>query len=91
MRVITTSSVLRGRATEADHEWLTAISQGLAERRGLGAPDLACHLTAAVGIAALGRAITFWAAEGGDKDLRTRTDEMFQLLTVLAAGWAESG
>lgn len=88
VRIVGTSPVLRGRAAEAMQEWQAAVSDALAERRGLPAPDRACHLTAAVAMTAFGRAISSWAAEGGDDDLPARIDETFDLLTELAAGWA---
>lgn len=92
VRVVGTSPVLRGRAAEVMQEWQTAVTDALAERRGLASPDHACHLTAAVAMTAFGRAISSWAADGGDGDddgdVHARIDETFALLAALAAEWA---
>lgn len=84
VRVVSKAPVLRGRAEVLREEWQAGISEALAKRHGLPAPDNACRLTAEVALVAYRRAAESWVAEGAEDELADRVTEMFELLTTLA-------
>jgi AcrR family transcriptional regulator len=82
-RAMTSSYALTGRGLRAISAVQDAISDSLAERRGLREPDDVCRLTAAVAMATLAQAWGSWhrTPAGG---LEQRFDEMFELLGTVA-------
>jgi AcrR family transcriptional regulator len=84
-RAARTSPLLRGLSFDLAVKWQAAISEALARRRGLTAPDQRCRLVAGVAFAVLSNAINHWMDKDGAGDLRTVIDHGFEMLTGLCS------
>jgi AcrR family transcriptional regulator len=59
-RAASTSPILRGLSFDLASEMQATVTDALAERRGLPAPDLACRMASAVAFAAFGLGVNDW-------------------------------
>jgi len=82
-RAIESSTTLMGQHARAVAQHNAAVSEALAARRSLSAPDERCRLVAQVAALAMEHAYRCWL--GSELDLREVTSESFRLLRELAA------
>jgi AcrR family transcriptional regulator len=79
-RAAKTSPVLQGLSLDLALRWQADVSQGLARRRGITAPDRRCRLVAAMAFAVLSNAVNLWMEANSEGDLATLVDEGFDVL-----------
>jgi AcrR family transcriptional regulator len=85
-RAAGTSPLLRGLSLDTGLRWQAAVSEALARRRGLDAPDRRSRLVAAMAFAALNNAVNTWVDDGCVVELaRVLDDELSLLGDVCAA------
>jgi len=85
-----TSHMLRGLSYDRGLRWLAAITDALARRRGLDAPDARCSLAARVALSVLASAVEGWIAGGCLGDLAEAVEHGFDLMTELCRQWSKS-
>jgi AcrR family transcriptional regulator len=90
-QIVATNDLLRGMSFKRGHSWLATVSDGLAQRRGLDAPNQDCVVAARVALAAMADAVDGWIAEGCLSDLSDALDQAFDTLTRLCRIWSRSG
>jgi AcrR family transcriptional regulator len=87
-QAIATSEMLSGFAMNVGLKWRAVISEALARRRGLRAPDQRCRLTAGVAATSFADAVEEWVTAGAHGDLVAAVDHAFDLLGLLCAEWS---
>jgi AcrR family transcriptional regulator len=90
LRAAASSERLMGLSVHLGIKWQTVISEALAERRGLPAPDQKRRLTAAIAMAVFGNAANSWVQEGCPGDLASAVDQGFELMAALGLGCGPS-
>lgn len=88
-QAVMSSPLLRGLSTGLMARWQATISDALAQRRQLSAPDQRCRLTAAIVQAVLTNALIAWAQEGSG-DPGVAVERGFDLMAELCAEWGAS-
>ena len=86
-RAAATSPLLHGLSSDLATRWQTTISDALAQRRHLAAPDPKCQLTAALVMATFSETINTWVRDGSD-DLGAAIDRGFELMSMLCDEWS---
>jgi AcrR family transcriptional regulator len=86
-KAVETSAALRGLYNEMSRTWLEGIASALAERRGLGEPDLAAIITARVALGVFNEAVRAWGAGGYKAGVGAEVDCAFAKLRQLSAEW----
>ena len=81
---IATSHLLRGMTYNAGLGWHSAISEALARRRGLDAPDERSSLVAWMALSVFGGAVEGWIAGGCVGELGDAVERGFDLMTQLS-------
>jgi len=71
-----------------DSGWSDALSETLADHRGLAHTDPGCRLAAQVGLLVFARALADWVGGRGRQPLAEAVDEAFALLGDLCRDWA---
>jgi AcrR family transcriptional regulator len=82
-RAVASSPMLRGHEQDRQIEDVHAISQAIANRRGLSAPDERCGLLAAIGLLTYRRALGRWLIGPTDRDFADAVVDEFELLGSL--------
>jgi AcrR family transcriptional regulator len=83
------SAVLRGIYNDLNRNWLSAISEALAARRGLDEADEQSRVTARVALGVFGDAVGAWMTKDCQEELEDVIEQHFDTLTRLCAGWAQ--
>jgi AcrR family transcriptional regulator len=78
-RAAHTSPLLRGLSFDLGLQWQTAVSEALAQRRGLDVPDQRCLLVGGIAFAVLSNAVNSWLHDGGRTPLGPAIDRAFEL------------
>jgi AcrR family transcriptional regulator len=86
--VIAISPELRGVSFEVGFQWRAAISESLAQRHGLDAPDDRCVFAVSTVMSVFWRAVEIWRRGGATGELSDYFDEGFELMIGLCAEWA---
>ena len=86
-QAIDTSHVLTGLSYQIGVRWREAISDALAQRSGLKAPDRRCRLIAGTALSVFGNALLSWRLEGANRDLGRVVDETYELMTEVTSEW----
>lgn len=87
-RIVATSPVLEGLSLERGARWLEVITDALARRRGLEAPDDRALLTARVALAVLASAVESWLADDCQSDLADAVEHRFELMAEVCRQWS---
>jgi AcrR family transcriptional regulator len=80
-----TSPLLVGLSTNLTVKWQTTISEALASRRGLAAPDHKCRIAAAMALAIVTETATAWVHNDIQGDLAEALDQGYELMSRLCA------
>jgi AcrR family transcriptional regulator len=86
-RAIKTSPVLRGLSVDVGDDWLAAISQALAQRRGLDAPDPSCTMSAKAALIVIGYALNVWMAADCQGEFAAVLNESCGLMLGVCKRW----
>lgn len=89
-RIVATSDMLRGMSYQRGHLWLEAVSDGLARRRRLKAPDDHSVVAARVALGVLASAVEGWIDDGCKGDLGAAVDRSFDVMTDLYSQWSRT-
>jgi AcrR family transcriptional regulator len=84
---VAASPMLQGLSYQNGIRWLETITDALAQRRGLPAPDERSLLAARVVLSVLASAIEGWMASGCVGDLAEAVDRRFELMVALCGEW----
>jgi AcrR family transcriptional regulator len=77
-KAASTSPLVRGLSFDLGMRWQAVISEALAVRHGLAAPDAHCQVVASLVFTAFSRAVNHWVHEAGARgDLRDELDRAF--------------
>jgi AcrR family transcriptional regulator len=87
---VANSAVLRGLYNDINRSWLNAITEALAERRGLAEPDEQSKITARVALGVFTDAIGAWVGKDCRDDLPTVISQHFDKLRRLSSDWAHT-
>jgi AcrR family transcriptional regulator len=90
-RIVAASPVLQGLSYERGFRWLDVITDALARRRGLKAPDERALVAARVCLAVLASAIEGWIASGCRGKVVTAVEHAFDLMSGLCNDWSSPG
>ena len=77
-RAAASSPLLRGLSFDLGVRWQTVISEALAERRGIAAPDQRCRLVASLVFAAMSSAVNTWVQDGARSVVGAELDRAFR-------------
>ena len=88
--VIAASPELRGASFEVGFQWRGEISEALAERHGLDAPDDRCVFATSTVMSVFWRAVEIWRRGGGRDQLADHFDNGFALMIDLCAEWSSN-
>jgi AcrR family transcriptional regulator len=88
-RIVQSSDVLQGMSYHRGHGWLVAVSDALAQRRGLKGPDDASVVAARVALGVLAFAVEGWIAGGCLADLGESVDRAFDVMNGLCSQWSK--
>ena len=88
--IVAASDVLQGMSYHRGHRWLATVSNALATRQGLEAPDDRCMVAARVALGVLAAGIEGWIAGGCRSDFAEAVEHAFDLMTDLCGGWSTS-
>jgi AcrR family transcriptional regulator len=88
-QAVATSVSLRGLYNEMSRNWLEGIAEALAERRGLGEPDIGAIITARVALGVFNEAVRAWGNNGYKAGVGAEVDRAFAKLRQLSAEWAK--
>jgi AcrR family transcriptional regulator len=89
-RTVATSPVLQGLSYERGVRWLETVTDALARRRGLDAPDERCLVAARVLLGVLASAVEGWIAGGCVGVLAQAVEQSFDLMTELCGEWSQA-
>jgi AcrR family transcriptional regulator len=81
-RIVATSTTLRGREQDEQHESAGHVAAAIAVRRGLARADEACHLLASIGVLIYRLSLDTWLAGPARVALGNIIVDKFRLLTM---------
>jgi len=90
-QVVATTPVLQGLSYQRGVRWLEVITDALACRRGLDAPDDRCALAARVTLGVLAAAVEGWIAGGCGGDLDIAVEHSFGRMIEMCGQWVDGG
>jgi hypothetical protein len=79
---------MQGLSLQRGTHWYATITDALARRRGLTAPDERCSLAARVALGVLAAAVEGWIAGGCRGDLAEAVKRSFDQMNELCAEWS---
>jgi AcrR family transcriptional regulator len=88
-RIVDSSDLLQGMSYHRGRGWLVAVSDALAQRRGLEDPDDSSVVAARVALGVLAFAVEGWIAGGCVADLRESVDHGFDVMNGLCGQWSK--
>ena len=86
-QTVATSPMLQGLSYQRGLRWFAVITDALARRRGLGAPDERSSLAARVTLSVLASAVEGWISDGCNGDLADAVEQSFDLMMELCTEW----